>query len=144
MAVIKLVPQQIPVFWEAIKAATTRADEVDAKDYPVYLNKMLHDLLNDKNQCFVRLTAERVLASILVTQLDDDLLSGKKLLRIKTLYSWQPVAPTEWQEDFKFLRDFAAREKCSRILFDSRNARVQELGASLGFKEVTRSFVLEI
>ena len=142
--IIKLVPQQIPIFWEAIKKATTMADEVDEKDYPAYLNKMLHALLNDKNQCFIRLNKDRVLVALVVTQLGDNLFSGQKTLLIKTLYSWQPAVGGEWQEDFALIKEFAEKERCSYITFESRHRRVQEIGESIGFREATRVFSLEV
>jgi len=142
--IIKLIPQQIPHFWEAIKHATTQADEIDPVDRPAYLNKLLHSLLNDKSQCFVRLSSKKVLLGLMITKIVDRNQSGQTELHIQSLYSWKAADDDSWRKEFAFIRDFAQHEKCKSIFFESRHPRIQELSKMLGFKEITRVFSLGV
>jgi hypothetical protein len=142
--VIKLLSSQIPMFWEAIKFAAISADEIDKENWGVYLNKLLHSLLNDRSQCFVRLDNERRLLALLVTRFSIDRITNEKSLFIQALYSWKRTENKEWEEVLMFVRKFAENEKCKYISFESRNPRIWQLTAVFGFKEELRSFKLSL
>jgi len=142
--IIRILPTQVPKLWEAIKAAAVQADEVRKEDYPAYLNGLLHSLLNDKSQCWVRLSDEKRLLGLAVTKVVIDKIIGDKSLVIRVLYSWNNVDDKEWQSDLLFVRDFAKHEECKRISFESRNSRVWRIGELLGFKENLRTFTYKM
>ena len=142
--ILKLLSIQVPQFWEVIKFAVTQADEVDQQDLQPYLDELLHALLSDKAQCFVRLDEKRTLTALLITKIMGNKRTGGKCLYLQCLYSFQLVDDSVWRKDMIFIRQFADKEKCSYISFDSRNKKIQEMGEMLGFKEVNRKFSMKL
>ena len=142
--IIRVLPTQIGKVWEQIKFACVQADEVNKEDIPSYFNELLHALLSDKTQCFIRLGDDRTLLALLITRIMVDKITGRKSLFIQALYSWKNVEDREWQDDFNFVVEFAKHEQCKRISFESRNDRVWKIAESLGFRENLRKFVFDI
>jgi len=142
--VIKLLPSQIPIFWEAIKFAVVSVDEVIEKDREAYLNLLLHSLLNSKSQCFVRLNEERRLSALFITRFSINKVTGEKNLSIRILYSWKRSQDEEWKDTFAVIKKFAEHEGCTDITFRSKNPRIWHLGEIMGFKESSRAFTLRM
>ena len=142
--IIRLLSNQVPQLWEAIKFASVQADEVDEKDRPHYLNELLHSLLSNKAQAFVRLDENRTLLATLITRFAINKVSGEKSLDIQCLYSWKAQPEEVWREEFIFITTYAASEGCKKITFNSRNTAIQELSKTVGFKEQTRTFSLAL
>lgn len=142
--VIRILPVQVPQLWEAIKFACVQADEVNKEDMPSYFNELLHALLSDKAQCFLRLGDDRTLLLLMITRIMIDKITGRKSLFVQALYSWKNVEDKEWQDDYRFIREFAKQEQCKRISFESRNPRVWQLAEVLGFRENLRRFVFDL
>jgi len=141
---IRLLPSQVPKFWEAIKFAATKADRVEKENLPYYLNELLHSLLSEKAQCFFRLDEKRMLMSVMITKIAINKLSNKKYLSIECLYSFKPVDDQTWVETTDVLKKFAKSEKCEHISFVSSNKRVWEIGGIGGFRELSREFILKV
>lgn len=140
MMIVKILPVQIPVFWDSIKFCAVTADEVDKAYQATYLNELLQALLSDKAQCFVRLDDKRILVALMITRITTSKITNEKSLFIQVLYSIKNVASNEWQTDYSFLTNFATVQKCRSITFDTRHKEVMELGRLVGFEEVQRSF----
>jgi len=138
--IVKIVPTQIPQLWEVIKFACAQADEVNKEDFPYYFNELLHALLNDKAQCFMRIAEDRTLLALLITRIMIDKVTGKKYLFMQCLYSFKAVEDEVWKRDWNFILDFIKREGCSYISFNSRNKRLWDIAEKLGFKERHRTF----
>ena len=137
---IKLLASQIVQYWELIKYVTVKVDEVDEKDLQPYLNELLHALLNNKAQCFIELNDKRNIVGVCITRLAIDEITGEKYLFIQNVYAFQAANDETRGQDFDFLKDFARKEQCAYISFQSRNKRIWELGISNGFKEKNRTF----
>lgn len=142
--IVKILPVQIPVFWDSIKFCAVTADEIDKKYQQGYLNELLHALLSDKAQCFVRLDDTRILAALMITRMGVSKMTNKKSLFIQILYSIKKTDTNAWQEDYNFITKFALSQKCHSVTFDTRHNEVMDLGHVLGFKEVQRSFEYEL
>lgn len=142
--IVKILPTQVPAFWNAIKFATTQADEVDNKDMQPYLNELLHALLNDKAQCFVGLDDKRTLIGILITRISIDKITGEKFLLLQSVYTWEKLEDQIWRDTYDLFRSFAIKEGCKELLCNSRNPAIWNKVEKLGFKEKTRTFVLRI
>jgi hypothetical protein len=69
-------------------------------------------------------------------------ITAAKSLHIETLYSFQSVSNETWADEYKILQDFARKNGCKTITFDTRNDKVMELGKLVGFVEKQRSFEL--
>lgn len=141
---IKLLPDQVPKLWNAIKFAAATVDRVKEKNLPNYLNKLLAALLSDKAQCFIRMDENRHLLAIALTKISIDDISGDKVLTITCVYSFQKSAATDWNEDRELLRSFAIKSGCKRIVTHSSNPRIFDLALSNGFSEQYRCYTLEV
>ena len=142
--IVKLLPIQIKSFWQTIKYAMARVDGVAERDQQVYFNALLHSLLNDKSQCFVRLNKKRELLSIVITEIEINKITGIKKLNSKGLYSWGNISNESLGGFSSLIREFAKSQDCTFISFESKNPRVWELGEKAGFKEDSRKFMLRI
>ena len=142
--IIRLLSVQIPVFWNAIKMTVKEADEVDEANLQPYLNELLHALLNDTAQCFIRLDENKTLIALLVTRVMVDKVTGEKYLYLQSLYSWKKPEDGIWQRDVQFVMDFAKQQECKYISCQSRNEAIWNLVEQLGFAEKTRVFDLRI
>jgi len=142
--IIKIIPKQVPVFWNAIKAATTQADEVDSKDLQSYLNELLQSLLSNKAQCFVALNEKRILVGLLITRVKEDKITKDKFLFMQSVYTWESLEDQIWRRAYDITRLFAIKEGCKYLSFNSRNPNVWSRTEKLGFKEITRIFSLKI
>jgi len=144
MVVIKLLPDQVPQLWEAIKFASLKADTIEEKDRQLYLNRLLQSLLSSKAQCFVRLDNERQLMALTITRIMNDEVTGEKSLFINCLYSFKRVLDEQWKEEFEILKRFAEKQGCVKITTYSSNKRVFEIVSLLGFTERYRCFIMEV
>ena len=82
----RVLATQIPMFWEAIKFACSKADNIEAELYRPYFNELLQALLSDKAQCFVVLDNSRVLQRVIITRIVQDKLRGDSELMIQVRY----------------------------------------------------------
>lgn len=142
--ICRILPVQIPQLWEVIKFACVQADEINKEEMPQYFNELLHALLNDKAQCFLKLDDDRTLLVLLITRILVDKIIDRKSLFLQCLYSWKSVEDKEWQDNFNFVKEFARREQCKFIFFEPRNPRVWKLAELFGCQETNRRFVFEI
>jgi hypothetical protein len=141
---IKILPDQIIQLWEEIKYAATIADEVDEKDLPKYLNNLLHSLLNEKAQCFVRIDDKREIVTIGITKLLFNNVTGEKYLQVQSGYGFKKAEDHLWKQDWEVMKEFAKKENCSYVGVASRNRRVWELGKLIGMTEMFRVFSVKL
>ncbi len=137
---IKLLPAQVVQHWELLKYITVKTDEVNEKDLQPYLNELLHALLNGKAQCFLELSENRNVVGVCITRLMANKITGEKYLLIQNAYSFQAADNETRKQSFDFLKEFAKKEQCSYMSFESRNKRIWELGELAGFREKNRTF----
>jgi hypothetical protein len=140
----KIVPSQIPQFWDTIKFAALNADNIAEKDRELYLNNLLAFLLCDKAQCFVRSNEVRELQALFITRIIKDEITGEKALYISSLYSFRSVPDLQWESDIRTVEKFAQANNCKKVVAVSNNQRVFEIANKLGFIERYRSFALEV
>src|SRR4030065_2714353 len=138
--VIKLLPNQVPKIWDAIKFAAANADRINEKDLPLYLNRLLAALLSEKAQCFLRLDEGRQLLAVAITRLIQDEITGEKSLFLNCLYSFKRVPAEEWRADQKVLVDFAKRQGCKKMIAFSNSEKVFKMATAHGFSERYRCF----
>lgn len=141
---IQITPEQIPVFWEAIKFASVNADHVVGENVPRYLNKLLYELLSSNAQCFVHLDNARKLQALAITKVLVDEITEERILFLKTLYSFNYRSVDAWNMDFQTLVDFARRKGCRSVVAWTNNPRVMDMARVLGFSERLKSFKVDI
>ncbi len=142
--VIRITASQIPTLWEAIKFTAARSDRIPEKDLPLYLNRLLIALLNDKAQCFIRMDENKELLAIAITRIIQDEVTGEKTLFWNHLYSFKLVSNDQWEDDWPVIQEFAKLQGCKKITLYTTNHRVVELATSRGFVERYKCLVLEV
>lgn len=142
--VVKLLPDQIVNYWDAIKFATVKSDEVDGRYLEGYLTNLLSELMNNKAQCFVRLDSEKVLQTVMITKILLDKVTEQKTLVVENLYAYQNVHREVWKNDLDILLNFMREEKCMRVLATSKNHIIWKLCEELGFKELNKTYVFNL
>ena len=142
--IVKLLPKQIPFFWDAIKFSAVRSDEVKGEAVQPYLTELLHALLSDKAQCFVRLDEKRTLLGILITRVVVNKITGAKYLLLQNLFSWLQQDDDVWISDYMYVKKFAESEECRYISLSTGNPVIFELANRLGFKEQSRTYTVKM
>jgi len=138
---VRLLPEQVPKLWDAIKYASSRANSFGKDELSYYFNNLLLALLNGKAQCFVRVDDDRVLNALMVTRIIADIITGRKALFIESLYSFKRAPDEEWESDAEIVRRFAKDQGCLSVTTYTSNRRVWEILEVIGLEERFRCFV---
>ena len=141
---IMLVPDQIPMFWEAIKFAALGSEIVEEKYRDKFFNNLLYLLLSGKAQCFVRLSAERKLQMIGLTSIRSDEVRCEKTLFAFSLYSFEKVSGDVWISDLENLKDWAKASGCKSITAWTSNSKAVVMFNAMGWKKVFDIFMLDL
>ncbi len=143
---IKLIPVQIPRFWEAIKFTCKQSSDMSGGELLSYLNNLLQDLLSSKSQCFVRFSdnGDRTLLALLISSIQINRVTTRKYLYLHGVYSWKLQDRSVWGNDLAFVERFAREESCDYILFESNIDAIWEITSQIGFYESTRVFRYDI
>jgi hypothetical protein len=140
---IKVVANTVGKIWEVVKPAVIRADGIEAEHAQAHLNKLLHDLLSNKAQLFLRTNEKQTeIKTIIITRLLFDTVKKQKYLLIQTYYAFSASNDAEWDDNLKVAMEFAKQEECEYIAFKSINPRIIAMGKSVGF--ATKYTLLEL
>ena len=140
----RVLATQIPMFWEAIKFACSKADNIEAELYRPYFNELLQALLSDKAQCFVVLDNSRVLQRVIITRIVQDKLRGDSELMIQCMYSVTKASYEDVQKHFAIAVDTAKSLGCKRLTWKSSNPKIWEWAQMAGCFEQTRVFSVSV
>jgi len=139
--IIKLLSPQVVTYWDTIKFVVAKVDEVDEADLPEYLLELLHALLSDKAQCWVRVDESRMIVSMIITRILKNKIGAGKHVYIQCVYLFQKETIQEWQKLFDTSVEFAKHQGCDEVRFDSMNPKVWKLANAYNCREANRSFV---
>jgi len=142
--VIRLASVQIGKFWDLIKYSLQQTERVGSDNNLQQFNEVFAALLSDRAQCFIKYNEGLDVLGIMVTEILEGKYSGEKMLKIRSLYAFKAFPPGEWDDDFKLIRELAQKEKCTKIIFETSNARVMQLGKQVGFEEAFSTFEIPI
>jgi hypothetical protein len=142
--ILRLLPNQIPMYWEVIKFGATKADKVPIGRLEDYLNDLLQALLSSEAQCFIALKEDRCVQAVLITRLIENKLLKTQSLHIQCLYSFELIDEELQREAFNLIIKLAKFQKCNKITFDSNQKRVWEIAKNIGAVESYRSFVYDL
>lgn len=141
---IKLLPTQIPQFWELIKFVIVNLAEVANPELPIYLNKVLFLLLNGKGQCWIKFDNDHIVTNVHLTKFVMNTLTGEKSLELCGTYAFKFTENAIWNEMLNIIYDFAKKENCSIIYGESKNKRILDMVYNYGFKEKSINFYKKI
>ena len=132
--IIKILPLQIPQFWEAIKSTIRSVVPAStSQDIQVLYVEALHALLNDKAQCFVCLDNNRILKGMILTRIGVDKVVGCTYIQFELAYAWDKLTNEDWQETYELVMLFCKKADCKYMLIKSINPRILEMAARYGF-----------
>lgn len=141
--VLRVLSVNIPKFWEHIKVAISKVEQLDETTYNATFNKLLASLLSDTSQCFASFD-ETSLKALCITEIRVDELRKVRTLFIRCLYAFNAASNDEWIENFKFIEGYAKNEKCNRIEFETSNPKIKALGKILGASEISTKMGMEV
>jgi len=138
--IIRLLPDQIPQLWDAIKVACKESIHINGDDLLVYTNKLLHLLLSDRAQCFVELNSDRRVVTIAVTRIVIDNYSNDKILLMEPVYAFEKNTLNGLRYALDVIKKFASSNECTKLITNSRIEAMYRLLPMLGFEEYSRNF----
>ena len=142
--IIKLTPAQIPEYWELIKFTYVKGDLISDDHRQSAFNEILHALLSENAQCFLRIADDRQMKALMITRILIAKGTEDKFLFIQCIFSFRTISGTEWQTDWKFIQDFAKQEGCKYIDAESSNEQIFEILTQLNAKEIYRTFRFQL
>lgn len=144
MRTIRLLPRDIPRYWEHIKYTCKATEEIDEQQFPAYATELLQALLNEKAQAWIRVTDENEIALIHVTRILHNPQFDEDYLYLQSTFAWKRLPEDMWNEEWELMKAFARKEGCSYIGAMSRNPRIWEMAKKVGFFESTRIFAYRL
>jgi len=132
--IIRILPTQIPIFWEAIKFAQNKVNGTDEQTF----NNLLYKLLNSKTQCFVRLDDNRQLMCLYLTEIYTNHDSGEKSIALDLIYGFQVMSQEVWENNEAAIIKFGKSEKCTKFygMIKTDNKMMMQIAKRFGFKEL--------
>ena len=142
--ILKLLPNQIPMVWNYVKYAYHRVFNIDGNDLVIITNELLHSLLSERSQCFVKLDNERKVNAIIITKVVVDKYTGTKQFLLEVVYAFQNTTISERFDDLDYFISQARKVNCSEITAYVNSSRVYNLMDKLGWVETGRSYKKQI
>lgn len=144
MKTIRLLPRDIPRYWEHIKYTCKAAEDINDELFPAYARELLQALLNEKAQAWLRLTDENEIALIHVTRILHNSQYDEKYLYLQSSFAWKRLPEEAWDAEWEIMKEFARKEGCQYIGAMSNNPRIWEMARRVGFTESTRVFAYRL
>ena len=142
---VRLLATQISTYWELIKYALNQVERFGSEDESLgAYNRVFAALLNDKSQCFVMWDENKEIKALAITEILEDYITTKRTLNVRCLYAFKNTSNVEWEIGFNLIRDLAKLSKCSKISFQTSNARIESLGRALGFNKKSINMEMEV
>ena len=141
---VRLLCTQIPQFWEYIKYALSQVERFgsDEESLGAY-NRIFASLLNDKSQCLI-MHDDSGMQALMITEIFEDLITAKRTLNIRCLYAFNLISDDKWKTDFHVVKEVAIGNKCSKIVFQTSNARIERIANMIGFTKDSINMSMEV
>lgn len=139
-----LLPDQIPLFWEAIKYAYVKSGDYKEEHIPTLLHVLLVNLLGGTSVAGAVLDKDRHLVSIVILSVVEETVTKDKSLVVEALYSYKSANEEDWAVKATRLITYAKNEGCKRIKGNTGNKKLHEIISKYGVTEISRCYSLEI
>jgi len=136
---IQIQAIQIPAFWEPIKFAAIKSDNIEDEYIEYYCLEILQDLLSSKKICFVVQEEDQILFVVIV-EFKIDKMRDMKYLYFNNLYSFSKQNDEIWAQVFADFYSIAKAGKCKAIFGDSNNSKVEAINNTLGTSCVSKKY----
>ena len=146
MLLIKLLATQVtqPELWDAVKSAVKKAGEageIPLEHYPAYFNALLNGLLSDNVQCYLRMSDDKRLLGLFITEMKFNKITNEKFFHFLALRSWEKTTEADWIKIREMFEKIAKNEGCVYISFETKNPNMMDIAKKyLGFRESSRNF----
>jgi hypothetical protein len=144
---LKLQPEQIALFWDAISHAFVAAEAVPKHNQDKWLTGCLKNLMGGLSQCWViyeRKDEQFHLYAIMVSQKINDPLSGEPVLMLGPLYGFRKMEDEMMIDAVGKISEYGWSQRCVRIAVWTPHPRVQDWAIKCGFNKVSEIFIKEI
>ena len=143
---LKLQPEQIALFWDAISYAFVAAEAVPSNNREKWLTGCLANLMSGNSQCWIvydRKEDDLHIYAVMISQLVNDPLSGSSVLMLGPLYGFRKMEDQMMIWAVEKVCEYGLSRECSRIVVWSPHPRVQDWAIKCGFQEVSKIFIKE-
>lgn len=136
MYLLRVTVEQISRHWPIFKYAIEQAAPPTERITPGVMNRLLEHLMVGKMQAWVAYKKKGFppeMCGILVTNMVQDELTGTRGLFLFSVYVWDPMTASDWEDGFKTIQQYAKHEGCTKIAFYTNNPRIIDLARKTGF-----------
>lgn len=131
--IIKILPMQVPQFWEAIKSTIKAVAVVSPQELQSIYIEALHSLLSDKAQCFVCLDKDRRLKGMILTKIGVDRPLNCTYIQFELAFAWDKLTDADYKECYDIVMLFCKKNNCKYMVIKSMNPRILEIASRYGF-----------
>lgn len=115
---IKLLPEQTAKYWPMIKESLENTIPGEYLHKHARLNNILELLIADKMHCWWSVEEKDgnfKLFGVLITTFFNDDCTKTRNLRIYSVFGYEDIPFSEWEEGFKTIVEFARAKNCSYV-----------------------------
>ena len=144
--IIQLTSDDIVKYFDQIKYAASQVNAIDLDNLPVYAQNLLNSFLSGNLQCWVVLSEDRAIKSILITKIYLDIFN-KSHLMIDMAYGYSPTTETDKIEGVEELKKFAKNQNITgkdAIIAYTNNQIAVNAMIKMGMKEIYKVFSAEV
>lgn len=143
--IIMLQPEQVSLFWPAIKHSITIANRLSKVAQQQFCNKVLERILTGKAQCWFgkfERDGKELISAVGITTIEESSL-GEKYLFLHTLYAFRPIPEDHLHEMVPALELFASTVGCNKLVTFTSSPRLREYYREQGFTQDTTLWIKE-
>ena len=148
MAIIHLQPKEVAAFWDGIKLAVVRSNQIPDEHYQAYVNHMLEMLLSGKLTAWVVFDYvtdnSKEVHALAVTSIQEDLVFGYKYVYVEALYGIRKVSDQQALDSVEAIKTYARNTGCKYIRSVTDSDRVKHIATIMGFSEFAIAYSLEV
>ena len=143
--ILKMLPEQIPTIWVAIKLAVVRSCEVPEARIPEVSQRLLHALMASRMVCFVRLEEpSRMILSLLILEGIMNRYTGRKELTVIGFYSFKKLSDDDAREAHQLMCAVARDLDCERLYSTASFQRSWSISEAMGWTEASRNYAFDM
>lgn len=139
MKVIKLLPDQISLFWSLIKHGVVQAYRIPKEFQQDFTLKYLENLMLGLYQCWVGYVeteeGEKKLHAILCTRIIDEKEYGVRTLAIIGVYGFRLIPQDMIESASAKIEEFARANNCNVMVTEYESKRVEDILNTMGFEK---------
>lgn len=136
--IIKLQPDQVPLFWDLIRHGVINAYKIPKEFQQDFVINYLKNLLSGMYQCWVGYEVKdgvKKLTAIQCTRIVDEKEYGIKTLALIGIYGYRLIPEEMIKEVSEALEEFAKSNGCNVMVTEYSSKRVENILNQMGFEK---------